>query len=165
MALVTASGPRGLSAFMPESRAMFAREGVAGGHEASLRAPVLPLTDTWQAADFSLVGVMAEYDPLAEHVDLRPWVLRLLARYLYITGMSSSEHQELTLGRSPVAFHMVSSPNDAMRVTMAIDEDRSTSILGLNDNELSETRDTRDILTAWFERRWPVRGWWERSDV
>jgi len=82
MALVTASGPTGLSAFMPAPHAKFNnRAGIKRVH----MTPVLPVTDTWQAADFSLAGVIGESEAPGP-VNLRQYSVKLLARYLYVSG-------------------------------------------------------------------------------
>ena len=47
--------------------------------------PVLPTTDTWQAADFTLQSVMSETESPGR-VNLRQYAVRLLARYLYVSG-------------------------------------------------------------------------------
>ena len=51
--------------------------------------PVLPVTDTWQAADFSLTSVIGESEAPGA-VNLRQYTVRLLARYLYVSGESAS---------------------------------------------------------------------------
>ena len=59
---------------------------------------------------------------------------------------------------------MIASPSSAMRACEEVDNDHSASMLGLNDNILYDSDETRDILTSWFEKRWPERGWWERDE-
>ena len=86
MALVTASGPTGLSAFMPPSHAQFRNQ---AGSKRTHMTPVLPVTDTWQAADFSLTSVIGESEAPGA-VNLRQYTVRLLARYLYVSGESAS---------------------------------------------------------------------------
>jgi 3-O-alpha-D-mannopyranosyl-alpha-D-mannopyranose xylosylphosphotransferase len=84
MALVTASGPTGLSAFMPAPHAKLINR--AGSKRVHM-TPVLPVTDTWQAADFSLASVIGETEAPGS-VNLRQYTVRLLARYLYVSGES-----------------------------------------------------------------------------
>jgi 3-O-alpha-D-mannopyranosyl-alpha-D-mannopyranose xylosylphosphotransferase len=86
MALVTASGPTGLSAFMPAPHAKLINR--AGSKRVHM-TPVLPVTDTWQAADFSLASVIGETEAPGS-VNLRQYTVRLLARYLYVSGESPS---------------------------------------------------------------------------
>lgn len=47
--------------------------------------PVLPITDTWQAADFTLQNVIGETENTGR-VNLRQYAVRLLTRYLYVSG-------------------------------------------------------------------------------
>jgi 3-O-alpha-D-mannopyranosyl-alpha-D-mannopyranose xylosylphosphotransferase len=84
MALVTASGPAGLSAFMPAPHAKFNNR---AGPKRVHMTPVLPVTDTWQAADFSLTSVIGESEAPGS-VNLRQYTVKLLARYLYVSGES-----------------------------------------------------------------------------
>lgn len=84
MALVTASGLTGLSAFMPAPHAKLINR--AGSKRVHM-TPVLPITDTWQAADFSLAGVIGESEAPGP-VSLRQYTVKLLARYLYVSGES-----------------------------------------------------------------------------
>lgn len=85
MALVGASGSRGLSAFIPDGQRSHS---VARGRltRQPNPAPILPLTDTWQAADFSLDSVLSHHWSEDGDFQLRPFTLRLLSRYLYMTG-------------------------------------------------------------------------------
>lgn len=59
---------------------------------------------------------------------------------------------------------MIASPSSAIRACVEIDKDTSAAMLGLNDNILYDSDETREVLTQWFERRWPERGWWERDE-
>lgn len=93
-ALVSASGERGLHAFLPEEDAMYyppvgASEGVWDTTE-----PVLPLTKTWQEADFDLKDVIrpgsdvwyGEEASESQGISLRKWSIKLLTRYHYAMG-------------------------------------------------------------------------------
>jgi hypothetical protein len=86
MALVTASGSTGLSTFVPALHAKFRNR--AGSKRVHM-TPVLPVTDTWQAADFSLASVIGETEAPGS-IHLRQYTVKLLARYLYVSGESSS---------------------------------------------------------------------------
>lgn len=86
MALVTVSGPTGLAAFMPAPHAKFNNR--AGSKRVHM-TPVLPITDTWQAADFSLASIIGETEAPGS-VHLRQYTVKLLARYLYVSGESLS---------------------------------------------------------------------------
>lgn len=82
-ALVNASGKRGLSAVLPPA-------GVVVPISEPLSEevqPHMPLTKTWRETDFNLHSVIRSH---LDEVDLRQWVLRLLARYQFASGESSS---------------------------------------------------------------------------
>jgi 3-O-alpha-D-mannopyranosyl-alpha-D-mannopyranose xylosylphosphotransferase len=86
-ALVTASGPLGLSAFLPP-------KGTTQTNTADipypryLPPPHLPLTSTWHEANFSLDSVLATTTLPNERVDLRQYAMKLLSRYQYLSGES-----------------------------------------------------------------------------
>ena len=92
MAMVNASGPRGLSAFLPDRQSLY-KPTIKSPTQRSDRpydqSPILPLTNTWQAADFSLDSVLQKYPVEKGGIALRSWTLRLLSRYLYVTGEST----------------------------------------------------------------------------
>lgn len=92
MALVTASGPLGLSAFFPSATASSTTQGLRDGEDMPtfLPPPHLPLTPTWQEADFSLASILKTTTMPGEEVGLRAFCMRLLSRYLYLSGSSFS---------------------------------------------------------------------------
>lgn len=87
MALVTASGPLGLSEFLPRTDATYRNE-PSGRQTHYLPPPHLPLTATWHEADFSIRHVMMGTALPNETVNLREYCMKLLSRYLYISGTS-----------------------------------------------------------------------------
>lgn len=90
MALVTSSGPLGLSAFFPTKGTSFTTATLAHGkpYPKYLPPPHLPLSPTWHEADFSLESVMSTTALPDETVDLREYCMKLLSRYLYLSGAS-----------------------------------------------------------------------------
>jgi len=83
-ALLRASGPVGLSAFLPPPERTFppfdARNPPIPIPEES---PVLlPLTKDWQTTAFTLHSCLQAWGP----VHVREWVLRAMARYKYVVG-------------------------------------------------------------------------------
>jgi hypothetical protein len=88
MALVTASGPLGLSAFFPPAKTTFTNPplGPRQPFPKYLPPPHLPLTPTWHEADFSLASVLSTTALPGEEVDLRLYTQRLLSRYIYMSG-------------------------------------------------------------------------------
>lgn len=89
MALVTASGPLGLSAFFPPQGTTFTTAPLTPGtiYPQYLPPPHLPLTATWHETSFSLTNVMSNTALPNEAVDLRVYCMKLLSRYLYLSGL------------------------------------------------------------------------------
>ncbi|WVW78190.1 hypothetical protein I302_100141 [Kwoniella bestiolae CBS 10118] len=153
MALVTASGPLGLSAFFPPKGTAFENSPLAQGHSYPkyLPPPHLPLTPTWHEADFSLDGVMSTTALPGESVNLREYTMKLLSRYQYLSAKSESH------------FHMLKSAEHAHRVFKMIQDNSRVSILGLNDDIEEDYDEVKDIMLDWFELRWPKKAVWERG--
>jgi hypothetical protein len=88
MALVNKSGRRGLSAFLPDRDQAVKVDSLQDGNLA--QPPHLPLTATWTTTDFSIASVVTAAPGNVDdgQVDLRTWVLLLLSRYMYMSGMS-----------------------------------------------------------------------------
>jgi 3-O-alpha-D-mannopyranosyl-alpha-D-mannopyranose xylosylphosphotransferase len=172
-ALVTASGPLGLSAFFPPVGLKYKTD----ADDQYLRRinylppPHLPLTSTWQEADFSLKSVLSESSLPGEPVNLRRWTMQLLFRYLYISG------------RSPSHFHMAKSPQHVSSVFQMVDNAKDVrripqfrnaypesllyspqvALLGFNDDIETDYELTRSLMIEWFEKRWPEPAVWEKN--
>ncbi|WRT64545.1 3-O-alpha-D-mannopyranosyl-alpha-D-mannopyranose xylosylphosphotransferase [Kwoniella shivajii] len=153
MALVTASGPLGLSAFFPPKGTTFENQPLAPGqsYPRYLPPPHLPLTPTWHEADFSLETVMSTTALPGESVNLREFTMKLLSRYQYLSAKSVSH------------FHMLKSAEHAHRVFKMIQDNPQVSILGLNDDIEEDYEEVKDIMQEWFELRWPKKAVWERD--
>ncbi|ODN79461.1 3-O-alpha-D-mannopyranosyl-alpha-D-mannopyranose xylosylphosphotransferase [Cryptococcus amylolentus CBS 6039] len=153
MALVTASGPLGLSAFFPPKDTTFTAPKLAPNAEypTFLPPPHLPLTPTWHEADFSLESVMTSTALPEEEVDLRQYCMKLLSRYLYLDAKSVSH------------FHMLKNAEHAGRVFKQIQDTPSVSILGMNDDIEADYDETKRLMNEWFEMRWPRKAVWERD--
>jgi 3-O-alpha-D-mannopyranosyl-alpha-D-mannopyranose xylosylphosphotransferase len=167
MALVTSSGPLGLSAFFPPATASSKTQGLQTGEQPPtfLPPPHLPLTPTWQEADFSLASVLKTTTMPGEDVGLRAFCMRLLSRYLYLSGELLLPHTRRRVddvaGRSTSHFHMAKSPEHIRRVIKSIDADPNISILGINDDIEADYETTRMLMNQWFEKRWPEKAAWE----
>jgi len=97
-ALVSASGDRGLHTILPDEEAVYHPPMSAGQGVWDTTEPVLPLTKTWEEADFALRDVIRtgsdiwgdEEEKVSERsVNLRKWCLKLLTRYHYAMGKSA----------------------------------------------------------------------------
>ncbi|WVQ79814.1 3-O-alpha-D-mannopyranosyl-alpha-D-mannopyranose xylosylphosphotransferase [Cryptococcus sp. DSM 104549] len=153
MALVTASGPLGLSAFFPPKEATFTAPPLTPGrsYPKYLPPPHLPLTPTWHEADFSLKNVLTTTALPGEMVRLREYTMKLLSRYLYLDAKSVSH------------FHMLKTAEHAHRVFKMIQDNPRVSILGLNDDIEKDYDEVKGIMHEWFEMRWPRKAVWERD--
>lgn len=92
-ALVSASGDRGLNAILPSEDAIYYPPLGGGEGVWDTSEPVLPMTKTWQEADFGLRDVIRRGSDVwdkdevpGQGVNLRKWSLKLLTRYHYAMG-------------------------------------------------------------------------------
>ncbi|KLT42836.1 hypothetical protein CC85DRAFT_285184 [Cutaneotrichosporon oleaginosum] len=149
MALVSSSGPLGLSSFFPPADAIYVRpRGKAPPH---LAPPHLPLTPTWEEADFSLASVMSTTSMPREKVNLRHYTMRLLSRYIYVSGKTDAQFFELK------------NPKQANETLREVDRRPNTAMLGLNDNVEDGVGEVKALLGEWLEKRWPQPAPWERT--
>jgi 3-O-alpha-D-mannopyranosyl-alpha-D-mannopyranose xylosylphosphotransferase len=58
---------------------------------------------------------------------------------------------------------MLTSPQHATQVFNLLDGNRHVSILGLNDDIMSDYETTVEIMNVWFGSRWPRKLVWERD--
>lgn len=56
---------------------------------------------------------------------------------------------------------MIKNPSDASRALSGLDPE--AAMLGLNDNIERDGQETKEVMTNWFQRRWPERTKWERQ--
>ena len=104
-----------------------------------------------------------------EIVNLREYTMKLLSRYLYLsgslffTGSDLFECSPLSSAKSVSHFHMLKSPEHASRVFKMIQDNPDVSILGLNDDIDEGYDQVKAIMAEWFSFRWPRRAVWERG--
>ncbi|KAL1405386.1 hypothetical protein Q8F55_009017 [Vanrija albida] len=164
-ALVTASGIRGLSAFLPAEDAVYypAKEAPAGMWQRS--EPMLPLTPTWRGANFSMEANVRRGQDVWEGaperpdggVSLRNFSVKLLSRYAYVFGTAN------------VKFAMVTSVLGLHKTLKEVDADEKISMLCINDDQPDHAREgMRLSLGHWMEAefggdngfvRWERPGW------
>jgi 3-O-alpha-D-mannopyranosyl-alpha-D-mannopyranose xylosylphosphotransferase len=95
-ALVNSSGSRGLSAFLPSEEQLYYPEDTKKG-KWERTEPMLPLTDRWADANFTISNNVRKGQDLWDGVEvredgavrLREWCVKLLSRYAYSYGMHS----------------------------------------------------------------------------
>lgn len=146
-ALITASGERGLSAFLPSPDTIYQPT----QFRKDQHGPILPLTKIWKSTNFSLQNVVHSETP----IDLREWSLSLLGRYVY------------AIGATPAIFAPVSSVRQLSNKLGEVDRRPDTALVCINDdisskNELGAIR-FKKLLEVWMEKRWPTPGSWERN--
>jgi hypothetical protein len=56
---------------------------------------------------------------------------------------------------------MINNPDHAARALGALDPE--AAMLGLNDNIERDGHETKQVMTDWFQKRWPERTKWERQ--
>ncbi|KAG9119574.1 hypothetical protein FRC07_005346 [Ceratobasidium sp. 392] len=141
-ALVAASGPLGLSAFLPNPP-----HGLKSTHQQSVHDPVphLPLVSDYRSGDFSLRGVLGD-----SATDVREWTVRMLQRYRFV------------LGDTPSIFAMVRNVVTAEAAFDTMKADSSIALMCLNDDiSTYEAEATDGVLRREQERRWPRPAAWE----
>jgi len=55
---------------------------------------------------------------------------------------------------------MINNPEHAARALSALDPE--AAMLGLNDNIERDGHETKQVMTDWFQNRWPDKTKWER---
>lgn len=97
-----------------------------------------------------------------DEVNLRQYTMRLLSRYLYVSGEHRSA-ASLTPASTEAHFHMLKDPQHTRKTLADLERRKSVSLLGLNDNVESGEVEVKRALNEWFEKRWPQPAPWERS--
>jgi 3-O-alpha-D-mannopyranosyl-alpha-D-mannopyranose xylosylphosphotransferase len=85
-----------------------------------------------------------------EKVDLRLYTMRLLSRYLYVSGSTAAQ------------FYELKNPPQTNNTLHDVDRRQGTTVLGLNDNVEGGESEVKALLGEWFARRWPQPAPWER---
>ncbi|KAI0823219.1 hypothetical protein BC628DRAFT_1325337 [Trametes gibbosa] len=146
LALVKASGPLGLSAFLPSGERRATVEDPTPSPEGYI--PHLPLVKDWHEGRFALRDVMKE----AHTMNIREWSLMLLQRYRYV------------IGETPSAFERLLSYPQVRSMLSDIDTKPDLALLCINDDLGREDAQVATTFYNWQENRWPYAAAWE-SDV
>ncbi|RSH92244.1 hypothetical protein EHS25_008659 [Saitozyma podzolica] len=159
-ALVTASGTRGLSAFLPSETDVYYPE-QRDPAEWERSEPMLPLTSTWEGVDFSLNRVVRPgqdtWDGIQPAEDgavrLREWCIKLLSRYAY------------TFAITPSHFAMVRTYRQLENTLASFDRREDLAMVCINDDQPDYAgEENRRVYREWTERRWgKVQATWERE--
>jgi 3-O-alpha-D-mannopyranosyl-alpha-D-mannopyranose xylosylphosphotransferase len=154
-ALITASGERGLSAFLPDEEIRYQPTKPADERWKDT-GPILPLTSEWRETNFSMAEIITSQQPgeAGRSVNLREWCLSLLSRYVY------------TIGGTPAVFAPVSSTRQLSYRLAEVDTKTDTALVCIND-DIPDKSDRasgqfKHMLGRWMDNRWPIPGPWER---
>ncbi|RPD56204.1 hypothetical protein L226DRAFT_535831 [Lentinus tigrinus ALCF2SS1-7] len=147
VSLVESSGSLGLSSFLPHAD----RTSPSSNERAtddSATIPHLPLVDDWHEGQFALRDVM-RYAP---ETNVREWTMRLLQRYRYVIGGTSS------------MFERMISLQQVRGMLAAVDRNQDLALLCINDDVTRDDAEVAVVFRRWQEKRWGIPAAWE-SDV
>ncbi|KAI0819178.1 hypothetical protein BC628DRAFT_1089012 [Trametes gibbosa] len=149
LALVKASGPLGLSAFLPSGERRATVEDPDPSPEGYI--PHLPLGKDWHEGQFALWDAMKE----THTMNIREWSLMLLQRYIDTSSPT---------GETPSAFERLLSYPQARRMLRDVDKKHDLALLCINDDLEREDARVATMFYKWQKNRWPYAAAWE-SDV
>lgn len=150
-ALITKSGERGLSAFLPSVDAVYFPPANQKPPQWARDEPMLPLTPTWQEADFSMAANVRSgqdawegWEPRPDGgVNLRAWTVKLLSRYAFVYARTESR------------FNMIHNVKELNGDTKAMDESKTLAMACINDDvdEPENSPPVQAAMREWMERR------------
>ncbi|KAH9849530.1 hypothetical protein C2E23DRAFT_737200 [Lenzites betulinus] len=146
LALVKASGPLGISSFLPPAERHATVENPTPSPEGYI--PHLPLVKDWHEGQFALRDVMKD----AHTTNIREWSLMLLQRYRYVVG------------ETPSAFERLLSYSQVRSMLSGVDKKHDLALLCVNDDLARDDARVGTMFYNWQENRWPHAAAWE-SDV
>ncbi|KAK0440396.1 uncharacterized protein EV420DRAFT_1650528 [Desarmillaria tabescens] len=163
-ALMSASGPLGLSEFLPSPNRTYPLHFslVADPNDVGSSPPHLPLTAEYHAKDFVLDTVMGPWAREAfrrrgwasvEGVNLREWTMMVIQRYRYVVG-------EL-----PFRFVSITDAREARDTVKQLRANERLRLVCINDDVAKES-DVPEVdraLQGWFHEKWPIPAEWEES--
>jgi hypothetical protein len=161
-ALLRASGPVGLSAFLPPSERVYPP---AGAQNPPIPIPddtpvLLPPTKSWQTTDFTLHSCLRAWGP----VHVREWVLKAMARYKYVIGTLFPDVRGALLlsplsGDTPYKFVQMKRRLQTEAELKHLGTE--IALLAVNDDVTTTPDLIGPILTKWMANRWKIRAEWE----
>ncbi|ORX33950.1 hypothetical protein BD324DRAFT_643648 [Kockovaella imperatae] len=163
MALVSASGPRGLEAFFPDPDAVFHPPAQQEPAAFQREEPMLPLTPSWVDTDFRIESIMRSGQDswpgvkprMDGSVNMRQWCIKLLSRYAYVFAWTQTQFFQIhsTIQLRTAVNKLDSSPRMAM--TCINDDQPDIGSVGVS-----------DVFGRWMESRWgDVEAGWEEKNV
>ncbi|KAI0768964.1 hypothetical protein BD413DRAFT_478467 [Trametes elegans] len=143
LALVKASGPLGLSAFLPSTERRVVSSNRHPNPDDAI--PHLPLVDNWHDGQFALRDVMKD----ARTSSVREYALMVLQRYRYVVGSTPSEFDQLL------------SYGQVRAMLRYVDRNKDLALLCINDDLGREDERVSRVFFDWQERHWPRPAAWE----
>ena len=149
-ALVSKSGPRGLSAFLPDAKQVFYPEN-RSPRRWERSEPMLPLTSSWQNVDFSLGAIVRPGQDVWNGseaqsdggISLRSYAIKLLSRYAYV------------IGETPTSFVQVHNIKNLQAAIQKFDKHRGIAMACINDDQPDDGHgETAALFTNWLLDRW-----------
>ncbi|KAL7279706.1 hypothetical protein ACG7TL_006113 [Trametes sanguinea] len=145
-ALVKASGPLGLSAFLPpRDRHIPIPRGPSAPEP---QIPHLPLVKDWRDGQFALRDVMRN----ADTTNVRDYTLMVLQRYRYV------------IGGTPSMFESLQNYDQVRAALRSIDSRKDLALLCINDDLDQDDLRVAKLFARWQEKKWPTPAAWE-TDV
>ncbi|OSD02439.1 hypothetical protein PYCCODRAFT_1467800 [Trametes coccinea BRFM310] len=145
-ALVKASGPLGLSAFLPSRDRHIPMQHESSAAESWI--PHLPLVKDWHDGQFALRDVMQD----AHTTSVRDYALMVLQRYRYV------------IGGTPSIFERLMNYAQVRGALRNIDNRKDLALLCINDDLGRDDPRVAVLFTEWQEKKWPTPAAWE-ADV
>ncbi|CDZ96238.1 hypothetical protein [Phaffia rhodozyma] len=154
--ILSLSAEPGLTDLLPRPDTFFNPSGSESEAEPPIyQVPHLPLTPTWEEADFTLPALFPSWSGLDPRgVDLMDWTVRILGRYRF------------SLGQTPSYFKSITDKSSVPRVMTHINQHPDLALLALNDDLRDSTTDNDRALyvaqiRSWGEQMFPGEEWWE----
>lgn len=158
---LTALLPLADTFFVPPSQTTPLKEDAESSSAEIYTTPHLPLTPTWEEANFSLPSLFPPSALLpTQGLDLQDWCLRLLGRYRYVMATTPSHFTSIR--------HINSIAQ--LRRVLSSKQHENTTLLALNDDVPAYTSQAdREVMgnqvRIWGEERWPGGERWEIDEV
>lgn len=145
--------PRGLAQFLPSPNATFTPP-ERQPQQWDRDEPMLPLTPTWEEADFSLSANVrqGQDDTSNTSVNLLKWTVKLLSRYAYVYAKTEAR------------FYLVHNPGAMKKNMKDMEKNPGVALLCLNDDQPdTATSEVKDMFREWMSSEFDERPSWEKD--
>ncbi|PCH40329.1 hypothetical protein WOLCODRAFT_136778 [Wolfiporia cocos MD-104 SS10] len=146
-ALVRASGPLGIAAFLPPPDRMLSSLAGKVPTPADVHdVPHLPLVDKWEDGDFSLREVMGT----AGERNVRTWTIQLLQRYRYV------------MGSTPAVFERLQTAKQTAAMLSHLERFEDAVLMCINDDVITGEQEVARMFRQFQEKHWGHPAAWEK---